>query len=137
MIANSAATLLSIVRRVMPTIIANDIVGVSPMTGPIGDIFMLKERYTNGWRGRVKLTKDHYRYFLRVYNRRVYHHPEYLTSLGYTHTKLTRRDDVDINATKAKVWCTDNLKQGSWICSHADFWFADQNDYILFTMSCL
>ena len=35
-------------RRVMPNIIAQDIVGVSPMTGPVGRIFALNNRYTRG-----------------------------------------------------------------------------------------
>jgi len=37
--------MINLVRRVMPSIIANDIVGVSPMTGPIGQIFSMRTRY--------------------------------------------------------------------------------------------
>ena len=39
---------ISTLRRVMPTLIANNIVGVSPMTGPVGRIFALNNRYTRG-----------------------------------------------------------------------------------------
>lgn len=35
-------------RRAMPNIIAHDIVGVSPMTGPVGRIFALRKRYGSG-----------------------------------------------------------------------------------------
>lgn len=38
-------TLISIIRSVMPTVIANDIIGAQPMTGPIGQIFTLRARY--------------------------------------------------------------------------------------------
>ena len=37
--------ILPIIRRVMPLIIANDIIGVAPMVGPVGQIFTLRERY--------------------------------------------------------------------------------------------
>lgn len=37
--------MLNTIRRVMPTIIANDIIGVSPMTGPVTQIFSLNPRY--------------------------------------------------------------------------------------------
>ena len=37
--------ILPVIRRVMPTVIANEIVGVQPMTGPIGQIHTLRVRY--------------------------------------------------------------------------------------------
>lgn len=40
--------LLPIIRRVMPNIIAHDIVGVQPMMGPTGSIFTMQPRYSNG-----------------------------------------------------------------------------------------
>ena len=47
--AGNVATLnrviLPVIRRVMPTVIANDIVGVQPMTGPVGQIHTLRVRY--------------------------------------------------------------------------------------------
>ena len=36
---------LPIIRRVMPTVIANEIIGVQPMTGPVGQIHTLRVRY--------------------------------------------------------------------------------------------
>jgi hypothetical protein len=38
--------ILPIIRRVMPTVIANEIVGVQPMTGPVGQIHTLRVRYS-------------------------------------------------------------------------------------------
>jgi len=39
--------LISMVRRTMPNLMAYDIAGVQPMTGPTGLIFALRSRYTN------------------------------------------------------------------------------------------
>ena len=39
--------LISLVRRAMPNLIAYDIAGVQPMTGPTGLIFAMKSKYTN------------------------------------------------------------------------------------------
>lgn len=39
--------ILPVIRRVMPTVIANELVGVQPMTGPIGQINTLRVRYSD------------------------------------------------------------------------------------------
>jgi hypothetical protein len=39
--------MLPLIRRVMPTVIANEIMGVQPMTGPVGQIHTLRTRYAN------------------------------------------------------------------------------------------
>ena len=39
--------ILPIIRRVMPTVIANEIVGVQPMTGPVGQIHTMRVRYAD------------------------------------------------------------------------------------------
>ncbi len=53
--AGNVATLnrviLPVIRRVMPTVIANEIVGVQPMTGPVGQIHTLRIRYADGGDG--------------------------------------------------------------------------------------
>jgi hypothetical protein len=49
--AGNVATLnrviLPVIRRVMPTVIANELVGVQPMTGPVGQIHTLRVRYSD------------------------------------------------------------------------------------------
>src|SRR5210317_860578 len=37
--------ILPVIRRVMPTVIANELVGAQPMTGPVGQIHTLRVRY--------------------------------------------------------------------------------------------
>lgn len=44
-IATLNRVLLPVIRRVMPTVIANELVGVQPMTGPVGQIQTLRVRY--------------------------------------------------------------------------------------------
>ena len=55
--AGNVATLnrviLPVIRRVMPTVIANEIVGVQPMTGPVGQIHTLRIRYADTSAGAV------------------------------------------------------------------------------------
>ena len=44
-IATLNRVVLPVIRRVMPTVIANEIVGVQPMTGPVAQIHTLRVRY--------------------------------------------------------------------------------------------
>ena len=53
--AGNVATLnrviLPVIRRVMPTVIANELLGVQPMTGPVGQIHTLRVRYADSFSG--------------------------------------------------------------------------------------
>jgi len=44
-VATLNRVILPVIRRVMPTVIANEIVGVQPMTGPVAQIHTLRVRY--------------------------------------------------------------------------------------------
>ena len=46
-VATLNRVILPVIRRVMPTVIANELVGVQPMTGPVGQIHTLRVRYAN------------------------------------------------------------------------------------------
>jgi len=50
-IATLNRVILPVIRRVMPTVIANEIVGVQPMTGPVGQIHTLRVRYAQAQTG--------------------------------------------------------------------------------------
>jgi hypothetical protein len=43
--------ILPVIRRVMPTVIANELVGVQPMTGPVAQIHTLRVRYSDSSNG--------------------------------------------------------------------------------------
>ena len=46
-VATLNRVILPVIRRVMPTVIANEIIGVQPMTGPVGQIHTLRVRYAD------------------------------------------------------------------------------------------
>ena len=46
-VQNFDPILISLVRRSLPNLIAYDVAGVQPMTGPTGLIFAMRARYTN------------------------------------------------------------------------------------------
>ena len=48
-IATLNRVILPVIRRVMPTVIANEIVGVQPLTGPVGQIHTLRVRYSDSF----------------------------------------------------------------------------------------
>ena len=50
-IATLNRVILPVIRRVMPTVIANELVGVQPMTGPVGQIHTLRVRYADSSSG--------------------------------------------------------------------------------------
>jgi hypothetical protein len=72
-IATLNRVILPVIRRVMPTVIANELVGVQPMTGPVGQIHTLRVRYaqsltdnslaqTSVTAGQEALSPFHHRY---------------------------------------------------------------------------
>lgn len=117
--------ILPIIRRVMPSIIANDILGVQPMSGPVGNIFSMR----GTWHGTLVMQKHHFHHFLRVYNRRKNHSGSYLDSLGYQRIALGYS-----KVGGARQWCKDTLKHGSYLISINEFWFAYDRDATLFMM---
>ena len=52
-VATLNRVILPVIRRVMPTVIANEIIGVQPMTGPVGQIHTLRVRYADSAAGVV------------------------------------------------------------------------------------
>jgi len=52
-VATLNRVILPVIRRVMPTVIANEIIGVQPMTGPVAQIHTLRVRYADSGDGIV------------------------------------------------------------------------------------
>jgi hypothetical protein len=50
-VATLNKVILPVIRRVMPTVIANEIIGVQPMTGPVAQIHTLRVRYSDTFAG--------------------------------------------------------------------------------------
>ena len=55
-VASLNRVILPVIRRVMPTVIANELVGVQPMTGPVGQIHTLRVRYAETMTGTTTTT---------------------------------------------------------------------------------
>lgn len=116
--------LLSLVRKVYPGIIANSIIDAQPMTGYGGSIFSASRLL----RVNVPLMKEHYKYFLRLNNRKRYQTIETLKNSGYPHCYTK-------DVVSASDWLQKNLKPGSYIQSHTYIWFAQERDHTYFLMT--
>jgi len=116
--------LLPLIRRVMPNIIASQLIGVQSPTAPVGQIF------SSIWTlEHLKMKKVHYQHFLRVYNRKTYHKIDDVVKLGYTQVKVSV-----MNAIPAKRWCVATLKPGSFVMINTRFVFAYDRDATLFAL---
>lgn len=119
--------LLSKVRKIMPAVIAHQLVGVQPMTDPIGLGGLYPEIINIGL---VSMEKIHYQHFLRIYNRKRTQTVGTLVDAGYTKVKVSRY----LGYLDARAWCSKNLKPGSWVSSTNTFCFAYDRDATLFSL---
>lgn len=121
------------IRQIMPNIIAQDIIGVQPMTATAAQIHTIKTRYDSPSLYNVALTKVHFKHFLRVYNRKKYHNFDDIAALGYATVNINI-----FNTVSAKQWCRETLKPGSFIFfkDHSCYrlCFAYEQDYTLFLL---
>jgi hypothetical protein len=76
------------------------------------------------------MEKYHYQHFVRLYNRRKRQTFHTLDSAGYQ--RVIVGNSVDYRA--AREWCKQNLKHGAWINNLYRFYFAYDNDAVLFRL---
>jgi hypothetical protein len=122
--------LMSIYQRVMPQIIAQSIIGVSPMTGPSGDIFKLKSLYR--WEQRLSMTKAHYRTFLRVNDRPRSQTLQAFRAAGYPTVYVNYGDII-----RAAGWCREQFGDDGFLRFSDTLVFKDEADATLFKMRWL
>lgn len=128
--ADVVKVLLPIIRRVMPSIIAQHLVGVQPMTAPTGSIYTLKTRYDSS-DSTILLTREHFKHFLRIYNRRKSHSLNSILDLGYPSYKIPYDQWSDV-----VVWCRKNLEEGAFIVTpSSEIIFANHSDYLEFLIT--
>ena len=121
--------ILPLIRRVMPNLIASQLVGVQPMTGPIGSIFGLSR---GTYYGMFEMKKKHYQHFLKAYNRRSKQTESYLVELGYTCVRINLPED---NCDSARAYCNRYVKDGAWVTNGGYFIFAyDNKDATMFAL---
>lgn len=119
--------ILPVIRRVMPTLIANDIIGVQPMTGPGSMIYSLRNKIKKLPRYYpITLQPEHYRYFVRLYNRRMTQSAESIDAARYKFATHSGDTFNEIN------WCEKTFAKGSFIVFHNIIWFANDSDWAFY-----
>jgi hypothetical protein len=113
-------------RRVMPQIIANDIMGVSPMRGPVDSIFNLRFKYDEH---RMPMSKEHYRIFLRINDRPKRQPVRAFLAAGYP-TEICY-------AFVAADWCREQFGRYGFLRFGSTFIFKDEADALLFRIRWL
>jgi hypothetical protein len=113
--------LIPIIRNVMPSMIAQSIIGEQALEDVFEEFITIE--------GVWSLQKEHFQHFLRVNNRKKYHKIGDIAALGYPMAKANI-----LHVSKAKQWCRDNLKPGSYVTAVNRFCFANKNDWLIFTM---
>lgn len=123
--------ILPIIRRVMPNVIANSIIGVQPMTAPSVQIYTMKVRYAV-IKNKISLNKKHYKIFLRLYNRRQFTYHRDIIDAGYYMCEL--------HFSKGCVeWCKEQFGNYGFIHDpmYGRFYFENINDQTLFKLRWL
>lgn len=102
-IANFRKSLLPMVRRIIPGTIATEIVGVQPMSGPVGQVFSMRYRYADSVTGDA--ARDPF-------------------SLGGTDNEFTTGDEVFGNLKTIKHFYSSS-KSGNAIANAGDYGVGD------------
>jgi len=124
------SVLIPVIRQVMPTIIANSIIGVQSMIGPSGSTFMRYRYYP-----RIKMTAMHYRVFLRLNNRKKSQTVNDFLQAKYPYVpcNFTAFDqDMDCIA-----WCNQQFGNSGYVFDNGILWFKNDHDCMLFTLRWL
>lgn len=115
----------------MPNLIAQSILGVQPMTGLTGSIFSMKAQYA-ATKLKIPLNKQHYKKFLRLYNRRKFTYHTDIIDVGYFMCEKYKTEECI-------EWCEKNFGKYGFIYDDLfnRFYFENLNDQTLFKMRWL
>lgn len=94
-------------------------------------LYFWNEFYKNELAVGFSMDKPHYQHFVRLYNRKKRQRFSDLKAAGYACVKLPD------GWIKQRTWCEKNLKPGAWVNGHNYFWFAYDEDAVLFKMHWL
>jgi hypothetical protein len=100
--------LIPMIRKTMPSLIAQQIVGVQPMVGAGGSIFNMKSTY------------DGIKSLAQYLNKNYWPHQ-------YTIRGMTNINEVE-------RWCYDNVKGRNWRSLYGVFAFKHEADYAMFLL---
>lgn len=81
----------------------------------------------------MQFTKQNYQHFLRINNRKRRQRPKDLESAGYSHVRVkwVWGDEV---ISDYSSWIRENCKPGSVINLYNTYWFANDDDAVLFKL---
>ena len=118
--ANLDQTLISVIRRVYPQIIANDIIGAQPMTGSFSQIF--RTRYDPAYQERYAVPKELYSNFLRLNNRRKTQSLNDFKVAKYSGISV----DWDHQVNERIKWLDENIGEGKYFYVNHTLFFCDE-----------
>ena len=130
--------LLPKLRAVLPHIIANQIIGVQPMTGPVGQIFSMRYRYGHSsleWGARILMSKELYNKFLRLNNRKIYQKTESIKQAGYPFVRYVGKTFED--HMECIDWCNDIFGKNGYMTFNNEWFFENKEDHALFILTWL
>jgi len=124
----ATSILISTIRNVIPNAIANSIIGVQPMTGPIGQIFTLKSHYSMNYTSlpRIKMNKEQYKVFLRLNDRKKCQTENDFTKANYPGIYMRYIESVD--------WCTEQFGANGYARYYNKIWFENENDLMAYKL---
>ena len=129
--------LLSMIRQVMPTIVAQSIIGVQLMRGAGNLVGYARSRDKQG----VKVTKQQYNEFLRLNNRKRTQSRAELDRAGYPSVVIDLPiDDLPYwgaSYDQVDAWLTEQLGPHKFISIYSRYWFTNSNDAMVAKMGWL
>ena len=123
--------LLPLIRNVMPSFMAQQIIGVQPMTGPVGQIFKLRKNFATI--PRIKMTVYHYQVFLRLNNRKKSQTAEDFKKANY----YSQEENWYISSSELSdrmAWCDDQFGRYGYVYDCEIIWFENENDLIAYKL---
>lgn len=121
--------LISTIRKVMPNVIANDIIGVQPMTRPVGSIFKTDQYGIKRHYG-IRPPREIFNYFLRINNRKKFFLPKDFLDVGYPYVDVT---NTQVGDGDCYAWMSQNM-QYRYSCINKYIFFSTEQDKILFLL---
>ena len=120
--------LLSVIRKTMPNLIANQILGVQPMTSNSGLGAFYAPYVPQGFKPhRLRFTKANYRHFLRLNDRKTSQTAQDLEQAGYRYQIRSR--SIEENAGWIKETFGDRA-----VTFHNMIYFAYEEDLTLYLL---
>ena len=121
-------TLMNIVRRTFPTVLAYSIIGVQPIVPPARLVYKLKFSYNNY--PRIPMSNPYYKTFLRMNDRKRAHTEDAFIKAGYHVVKPSSTQQW----SDMKDWCRDQFGEYGFVGVSGTFVFENQEQATQFKL---